>query len=73
MTEHDRCCFICKHPSGICLTRHTCDHHKDTRKRQDADDKARSTVRRPTEDAAIRNITRDEKRKGRRKHGNQRP
>lgn len=70
MREQDPCCWACKHPSGVCLTRGGCEHHKEAIKRQDADDKARRTVRRPTEDAAIRNITRDEKRKERRKGAN---
>lgn len=54
----DPCCILCRHVSGICLSRHTCDHHKDAQKQDDANHRARTTVRRPTEAAAINNIMR---------------
>jgi hypothetical protein len=60
----DVCCFTCKGAYGICLTGYRCEHHVTTRRTEDADDKARRTVRRPTEDQAIANVMR-EKRKGR--------
>lgn len=54
----DPCCGICKSNMGICLSKGKCEHHVEARKRQDANDRARQTVRRPTEDQAITNIMR---------------
>lgn len=66
----DACCWLCKTPSGVCSTGRACDHHKDARKRDDADDKARQTVRDPTGNTAVNNVMRAQ-RKGRRRgpHG----
>ncbi|MDQ0102327.1 hypothetical protein J2T10_001973 [Paenarthrobacter nicotinovorans] len=54
----DPCCVLCKSSTGICLTRHQCEHHKEADKRDEAAHRARQTIRRPTEDKAIANITR---------------
>lgn len=55
----DVCCHLCKGAYGICLTGYTCWHHVEVRRTEDADDKARRTVRRPTEDQAIANVMRE--------------
>lgn len=60
----DNCCFLCRGAHGICLTRGTCDHHIKARQQDEADDRARRTVRRPTEDKAIANVMRSSRRKG---------
>jgi hypothetical protein len=60
----DTCCHLCRGAYGICLTGYRCDHHVRARITEDADDKARRTVRRPTEDQAIANVMR-ERRTGR--------
>lgn len=52
----DPCCALCKGPHDICLSRHSCQHHKIAQAQDDANHQARQTVRRPTEDQAIRNI-----------------
>ncbi len=26
---NDPCCWLCKTPSGVCATGHTCDHHRE--------------------------------------------
>lgn len=61
----DACCFLCRGAHGICLTRRTCDHHVQARAQDEADDRARRTIRRPTEDKALNNVMREQKRKGR--------
>lgn len=63
--SRDVCCFICRGAHGICLTRGTCDHHIKARQQDEADDRARRTIRRPTEDKAIANVMRASQRKGR--------
>lgn len=60
----DACCYVCRSATGVCLTRWKCEHHLEARRNEDADDRARQTIRRPTEDQAIANVMR-EQRKGR--------
>lgn len=60
----DNCCWACRSPTGVCLTRWQCEHHREAERAADANDRARQTVRRPTEDQAIRNITRQQRKKG---------
>lgn len=60
----DPCCALCKSAMGICLSRHSCAHHLEAQAQDDANHRARRTIRDPTGDEAIRNITRE--RKGRR-------
>lgn len=57
----DPCCVLCRHPSGICLARHACDHHKQAQKQDDANHRARQLYRNPTQDQAIDNVTRQRK------------
>lgn len=58
----DPCCFLCKHPSGVCLTRLTCEHHQLADARQRAADSRRITsYPDPTGEAAVRNADRDRK------------
>lgn len=56
----DPCCYLCRTPYG-CALRH-CEHHKIAQAQDDANHKARQTVRRPTEDKAIANVMRERKR-----------
>lgn len=60
----DNCCFLCKGAHGICLARGTCEHHIKARQQDEANDRARRTIRRPTEDKAIANVMRSDRRKG---------
>jgi hypothetical protein len=57
----DACCFICRGPHGICLTRGTCGHHITARLRQDADDRARHLYADPTGNEAVNNVMRTRK------------
>jgi hypothetical protein len=57
----DPCCFICKGAHGICLSRGQCEHHKLSQAQDEADARARRTVRDPTANEAIRNIMRSRK------------
>lgn len=59
----DVCCFACKGAFGICLTGYRCGHHIDARITEEADDRGRRTVRRPTEDQAIANVMREKRRR----------
>jgi len=59
----DPCCFICRGPHDICLSRGTCGHHVKARAQDDANHKARQTVRDPTGETAVRNIMRTRNRK----------
>lgn len=61
----DRCCFTCRGAFGICLTGYHCEHHLTARRTEDADDQARRLYNNPTQDKAIANVIR-EQRKGRR-------
>lgn len=58
----DNCCHLCKGPHGICLSRHTCEHHIIAQAQDDANHRARRTVYDPTGDAAIRNVMREGRR-----------
>jgi hypothetical protein len=60
----DVCCYVCRGAFGVCLTGYRCSHHVETRRTEDADDKARRLYNNPTQDKAIANVMR-EKRKGR--------
>lgn len=61
----DACCALCKGPHGICLSKYACQHHKEAQAQDDANHKARRTVRDPTGDAAVSNAMRSQ-RKGKR-------
>lgn len=61
--NQDNCCSICRSQFGVCLTGYRCDHHAAARRSEDADDRARQTVRRPTEDQAIYNVMRSNRRR----------
>ncbi|SDK80283.1 hypothetical protein [Arthrobacter sp. ok362] len=58
---HDPCCVLCKGPHDICLSRHTCEHHKAAQAQDDANHRASRTIRDPTGDTAIANITRGQR------------
>lgn len=55
----DPCCVLCRHSTGVCLSRHTCEHHLEAQKQDDANHRATRTIRDPTGETAIRNITRE--------------
>jgi hypothetical protein len=57
----DNCCWMCKSNYGVCLTAYGCDHHKLAQAQDEADARARRTVRDPTADQAIRNVMRSPK------------
>jgi hypothetical protein len=57
----DNCCVLCKGPHGICLSRHTCAHHFEAQAQDDANHRATRTIRDPTGETAIRNITREQR------------
>lgn len=57
----DACCVLCRTPSGVCASKFTCQHHKEAEAQDAANDRARRTVRRPTEDQAIANVMRAQK------------
>lgn len=54
----DNCCFACRGSHGICLSRGTCDHHVKARAQDDANHRARRTIRDPTGDAAVAAVMR---------------
>ncbi len=62
--SYDACCPSCKGAYGICRDK-TCLHHIENGIIEDRKDSGRGSIRRPTEDQAIRNIMR-ERRRGRR-------
>lgn len=57
----DPCCFLCRGAHGICLSRGQCEHHKLAQAQDEADARARRTVRDPTANEAIRNVMRSPK------------
>ena len=63
--SQDNCCFLCRGAMGICLTRHSCDHHREAAKQDEADAKARRTHRDPVADLAIYRADRSRKGKAR--------
>ena len=54
----DVCCTICRSQFGVCLTGYRCDHHVAARIEEDADDRARKLYANPTQDQAIANVMR---------------
>lgn len=57
----DPCCTLCKGPHGICLSRHTCQHHKIADAQDEANHRARRTIRDPTANQAIANAMKDKR------------
>ena len=49
----DPCCALCKGPHDICLSRYTCNHHREADAQDEANARARRTHRDPTADAAV--------------------
>lgn len=60
----DPCCALCRSSLGICLSKHSCQHHKDADKQDEANHRARQTYKNPTADRAIARADRARK-KGR--------
>ena len=60
----DVCCWACRSPTGVCLTRRTCEHHLKAERAENADDQARKLYNNPTQDRAIANVMRSQRRKG---------
>jgi len=52
------CCALCRTPSGVCLSRWQCAHHREAEAQEDANHAARQTIRDPTSRRAIANIMR---------------
>jgi hypothetical protein len=59
----DPCCVLCRHSTGVCLSRHSCEHHIEAQAQDDANHRATRTIRDPTGETAIRNITRERRSK----------
>lgn len=59
--KQDVCCWACRTPFGCGMP--SCEHHQEYAAQEEADAKARRVVRRPTEDKAIANIMREQRRK----------
>ena len=59
--NRDVCCFLCRSQFGCMNSK--CEHHVIARRTDDADDNARRLYRNPTQDQAIANVMR-EQRKG---------
>ncbi len=57
----DPCCALCRGPHGICLSRHSCQHHKIAQAQDDANHRARKLYNNPTQDKAIANVMRGRK------------
>ncbi|WXW93193.1 hypothetical protein SEA_BRAYBEAST_57 [Arthrobacter phage BrayBeast] len=55
----DPCCALCRTPSGVCLSRYSCNHHKEADAQDEANHQARRTHSDPTAYAAIANAMRD--------------
>jgi hypothetical protein len=58
----DACCHVCRSTFGVCLTGYRCGHHIETRRTEDADDRARRLYNNPTQDIAIANVMRGNRR-----------
>ena len=54
----DPCCWACRSPTGVCLARYACEHHRVAEAQDEARHQAGRTIRDPTGDTAIRNIMR---------------
>lgn len=61
----DACCHVCRSQFGVCLTGYRCDHHVTARITEDADDRARQLYRNPTQDEAIANVMREQRKERR--------
>jgi hypothetical protein len=63
MTD-DKCCFVCRTPSGVCATKYRCDHHVAARSEME---RAVTVYSDPTGERAVGNVMREQKRKNRAK------
>lgn len=61
---NDACCFLCRGPHGVCLSRYSCEHHTLAQAQDDANHKARQTYRNPTADQAVARAMRASRRNG---------
>lgn len=52
---NDPCCALCKGAHGICLSRHTCQHHLAADAQDELNHRARKVYNNPTADQAIKN------------------
>ena len=59
----DPCCALCRHMTGICLSRGSCEHHKIAQAQDEANHQTRKTYNNPTQDKAIANVMRKQRRK----------
>lgn len=59
----DPCCWACRSPTGVCLSRYACAHHKEADAQDEANARARRTYRDRTAEQAIANVMRQRGRK----------
>ena len=57
----DSCCWACRSPTGVCLSRRTCEHHIIAEAQDEARHRATRQYRDPTGDQAVNNIMRNQK------------
>lgn len=60
----DNCCFLCRSPHGVCLTKYTCEHHVTARLEEE---RAVIVYRDPTGERAVGNVMREQKKRERRR------
>lgn len=60
--DPDPCCFLCRTPSGVCATKHQCEHHVTARFQAE---RAVTVYRDPTGEEAAGNVDRERRKKGR--------
>lgn len=51
----DNCCVLCRTPTGVCASKHACEHHQIAQAQDEVNARARRTHPDPTADQAIRN------------------
>lgn len=59
----DPCCALCKHSTGVCLSRHSCEHHVIADAQDEAAHRATRQYRDPTADQAVRNAMKERRRR----------
>jgi hypothetical protein len=57
----DPCCWACRSPTGVCLSRHACEHHIIAQAQDDANHRASRQYRDPTGDQAVANAMREKR------------
>ena len=57
----DLCCWACKSPTGVCLSRYACEHHRVAEAQDAAIHQSTRQYRDPTGDQAVNNIMRKQR------------